>query len=89
MATTLDHLSGGRFELGLGAGWHEWEAKAYGYDFPPVGERMGMLEEAVPLIRSLLTEDRTTHQGRWFRTDDAKEGPTAFAEKRSPNFTGT
>src|SRR5215207_11501845 len=36
-ATTLDHISGGRFELGLGAGWHEQEAEAFGYDFPPVG----------------------------------------------------
>ena len=70
-ATTLDHLSGGRFELGLGAGWHEPEAKAFGYDFPPVGRRLDMLEEAVPLIRSLLTEDRTTHEGEWFRTVDA------------------
>ena len=70
-ATTLDHLSGGRFELGLGAGWHEPEAEAFGYDFPPVGRRLDMLEEAVPLIRSLLTEDRTTHEGTWFRTVDA------------------
>jgi alkanesulfonate monooxygenase SsuD/methylene tetrahydromethanopterin reductase-like flavin-dependent oxidoreductase (luciferase family) len=70
-ATTLDHLSGGRFELGLGAGWHEPEAEAYGFDFPPIGRRFDMLEEAVPLIRSLLTEDRTTHAGEWFRTVDA------------------
>jgi alkanesulfonate monooxygenase SsuD/methylene tetrahydromethanopterin reductase-like flavin-dependent oxidoreductase (luciferase family) len=71
VATTLDHLSHGRFELGLGAGWHEWEAAAYGYDFPPVGRRLDMLEEAVPLIRNLLTQERTTHEGEWFRTEDA------------------
>ena len=70
-ATTLDHLSHGRFELGLGAGWHEWEAAAYGYDFPPVGRRLDMLEEAVPLIRSFLTQERTTHAGQWFRAEDA------------------
>lgn len=70
-ATTLDHISGGRFELGLGAGWHEWEAAAFGYDFPSVGRRLDMLDEAVPLIRSLLTEDRTTHDGEFFRTEDA------------------
>ena len=70
-ATTLDHLSGGRFELGLGAGWHAPEAEAFGFDFPPIGRRLDMLEEAVPLIRSLLTEDRTTHSGEWFRTVDA------------------
>lgn len=70
-ATTLDHISGGRFELGLGAGWHEPEARAFGFEFPPLGRRFDMLEEAVPLIRRLLTDDRTTHDGDWFRTDDA------------------
>ncbi len=54
-AVTIDHLSGGRFELGLGGGWHEWEAEAYGYDFPSVGVRLDMLEEATELISSLIT----------------------------------
>jgi F420-dependent oxidoreductase-like protein len=80
-ATTIDHLSHGRFELGLGAGWHEWEATAYGYDFPPVGRRLDMLEEAVPLIRRLLTEDRTTHDGEWFRTTDASCLPQPVQER--------
>ena len=44
-AVTLDHLSGGRFELGLGGGWHDQEAKAFGYDFPGIGTRLDMLEE--------------------------------------------
>ena len=70
-ATTLDHISGGRFELGLGAGWHEQEAAAYGYDFPPIGTRFDMLEEAFPLIRGLLTQERTTVDGRYFRARDA------------------
>jgi F420-dependent oxidoreductase-like protein len=69
--TTIDHLSGGRFELGLGAGWHEEEATAYGYEFPALGQRLDMLEEAVPLIRSLLTNDRTTFAGRYFRAENA------------------
>jgi F420-dependent oxidoreductase-like protein len=79
--TTLDHLSHGRFELGLGAGWHEWEAAAYGYEFPPVGKRIDMLEEAVPLIRSLLTEERTTHEGEWFRVQDASCLPRPVQER--------
>ena len=54
-AVTIDHLSGGRFELGLGGGWHEWEAEAYGYDFPSLGTRLDMLAEATELISSLLT----------------------------------
>lgn len=87
IATTLDHLSHGRFELGLGAGWHQWEAEAYGYDFPPVGKRLDMLEEAVPLIRSLLTQDRTTHEGEWFRTVDASCLP-APVQPRLPIWIG-
>ncbi len=86
-ATTLDHISGGRFELGLGAGWHEPEAQAFGYDFPPVGERLDALEEALPLIRSLLTEDRTTHDGEHFRTVDASCLP-APVQDRLPIWVG-
>ena len=86
-ATTLDHISGGRFELGLGAGWHEPEAQAYGYDFPPVGRRMDQLEEAIPLIRSLLTQDRTTHEGEHFRTVDASCLP-APVQARLPIWIG-
>lgn len=77
-AVTIDHLSGGRFELGLGGGWHEWEAAAYGYDFPGVGTRLDMLDEATELISGLLTPAndpetiaRTTFSGDHFRVDDA------------------
>lgn len=80
-ATTLDHISGGRFELGLGAGWHAPEAKAFGYDFPRDGTRLDMLEEAVPVIRSLLTNDRTTHSGTYFRTEDASCLPKPVQER--------
>jgi alkanesulfonate monooxygenase SsuD/methylene tetrahydromethanopterin reductase-like flavin-dependent oxidoreductase (luciferase family) len=87
-ATTLDHISGGRFELGLGAGWHEWEAAAYGYDFPPLGERFAMLEEAFPLIRSLLTQERTTHHGRFYRAENASCLPVPVGGRRLPIWMG-
>lgn len=70
-ATTLDHISGGRFELGIGAGWHIWEAIAYGYAFPDIGTRLDMLEEAAQIIRRMLTEERTTFNGKHFQVDDA------------------
>lgn len=70
-ATTLDHISGGRFELGLGAGWHIWEASAYGYPFPDVGTRLDMLDEAAEIVRRMLTEDRVTFSGNHFQTDNA------------------
>lgn len=87
-ATTLDHISGGRFELGLGAGWHEQEAAAFGYDFPPLGTRFAMLEEAFPLIRSLLTTDRTTVDGRFFRAQDASCLPAPVGGRRLPIWLG-
>lgn len=74
-AVTIDHISGGRFELGIGAGWHEWEAAAYGYDFPPVGRRLDMLDEAAGLLTSYFTNDRTTHEGEYFRASDASMLP--------------
>ena len=70
-ATTLDHISGGRFELGIGAGWHIWEANAYGYPFPDIGTRLDMLEEAAQIIRRMLTEERTTFSGIHYQVDDA------------------
>lgn len=70
VATTLDHLSGGRFELGLGAGWHIWEANAHGYVFPDIGTRLDMLEEGVQIIRNMLTQPRTTFSGKHFQVDD-------------------
>jgi len=70
-ATTLDHISNGRFEIGLGAGWHIWEAVAYGYPFPDIGTRLDMLEEAVQIIRRMLTEERTTFSGVHYQVDNA------------------
>ena len=86
-ATTLDHISNGRFELGLGAGWHEPEAKAFGYEFPSIGVRLDMLDEATTIIRSLLTQERTTFTGKHFRVDDASCLP-APVQDRLPIWIG-
>jgi len=69
-ATTLDHISDGRFELGLGAGWHIWEASAHGYVFPDIGTRLDMLDEGAQIIRSMLNEPRTTFSGKHFQVDN-------------------
>ncbi len=86
-ATTLDHISGGRFELGIGAGWHTWEATAYGYDFPGVSERLDMLDEAATIIRSLLIRERTTFDGKHYRVRDASCLP-APVQPRLPIWIG-
>ncbi len=57
MSATLQFLSGGRFILGIGAGWNEEEYRAYGYDFPPAHTRVAQLEEALQIIKALWTED--------------------------------
>ncbi|CAA9227312.1 MAG: Coenzyme F420-dependent oxidoreductase [uncultured Acidimicrobiales bacterium] len=73
--TTIDHLSGGRAELGLGAGWSQVEYDAYGIPFPPVGTRMDQLEEAVQCVRGLLRREATDFAGEWFTLTDARNEP--------------
>jgi F420-dependent oxidoreductase-like protein len=73
--TTLDVLSGGRAVLGLGAAWNEEEHQGYGFDFPPIRERMDRLDEALTIIRAMLTEDRPSFSGRHYRIDRALNVP--------------
>lgn len=87
VATTLDHLSGGRFELGLGAGWHIWEANAHGYPFPDIGTRLDMLEEGIQIVRSMLTDARTTYSGKHFQVDDVTCLPPPI-QSRLPLWVG-
>jgi F420-dependent oxidoreductase-like protein len=75
MATTLDVISGGRALLGLGAAWNETEHIGYGYDFPPIRERMDRLEEALTISKAMFTEDRATFTGRYYRIDNALDFP--------------
>jgi F420-dependent oxidoreductase-like protein len=72
LATTVDHVSGGRSVLGLGGGWFEREHDAFGIDFGAgFGERLDRLEEAVGLVRRLLDGERVSHAGRFYSFDDA------------------
>src|SRR4051794_25131008 len=68
-ATTLDVISGGRAIFGLGAAWNELEHNAYGYDFPPVRERMDRLDEALTIIRAMFTEEQPSFTGRHYRIE--------------------
>jgi alkanesulfonate monooxygenase SsuD/methylene tetrahydromethanopterin reductase-like flavin-dependent oxidoreductase (luciferase family) len=86
-ATTLDHLTGGRFNLGLGSGWHEPEARAFGYPFPKLGTRFDMLDEAATIIRSLLTQPRTSFDGQHFTVANASCLP-APVQTRLPIWIG-
>ncbi|TDB94230.1 TIGR03621 family F420-dependent LLM class oxidoreductase [Actinomadura sp. 7K534] len=68
-AATLDHLSGGRFELGVGAGWLRDEYAAAGMPFDAAGARVGRLEESLEVLRSLLGGEKTTFAGDHYRID--------------------
>jgi F420-dependent oxidoreductase-like protein len=74
-AVTVDHVSGGRFSLGLGAGWFEPESKAYGIPLGTLKERHDRFDEGVEVIVSLLANERTTFQGRYYRLTDARCEP--------------
>jgi F420-dependent oxidoreductase-like protein len=71
MAATVDIISGGRLELGLGAGWNKMECDAYGIDLPPLRERFDRFDEGVEAIASLLSQPRTTMAGRYVHLTDA------------------
>jgi F420-dependent oxidoreductase-like protein len=73
--TTLDVISGGRAVLGIGGAWHEEEARAYGFDFPPIRERLDRLEEAVRICRSMFDAEATTFAGRYYRVEGALNSP--------------
>lgn len=75
MVATLDHITDGRAILGIGAGWLEREHDMYGLPFGTPGERLARLGEAVPVIRSLLDEPRTTFRGRYYHLEDALAQP--------------
>ncbi len=75
MAATLQFLSGGRFILGIGAGWHEAEYRAYGYDFPSGGVRVAQLEEALNIIKAMWTEKEATFEGQYYRVRAARSEP--------------
>jgi F420-dependent oxidoreductase-like protein len=75
MASTLDITSGGRLELGIGAGWNEEECAAFGIELGSMRERFDRFEEGLAVLDGLLGADRTTFAGRYFRLDDAMNNP--------------
>jgi F420-dependent oxidoreductase-like protein len=79
--TTIDHLSGGRVDVGLGAGWSQLEYDAYGIEFPPVKTRMDQLEEGVQILRGLLHDESTTFAGTHFSVTDARNEPRPVQRK--------
>jgi F420-dependent oxidoreductase-like protein len=77
---TIDHLSGGRADIGIGAGWAQVEYDAYGIPFPSVKTRMDQLEEGIQCVRGLLRDESTTFDGQYFQLRDARCEPRPVQE---------
>jgi len=87
-SSTIDHLSSGRFVLGLGAGWQINEHLAYGIELEKPKERVGRFEESIQIVRSLLDNDRTNFEGEFYTFSDAPCDPKPIQEKL-PILVGT
>jgi probable F420-dependent oxidoreductase len=87
-AATLDFLSGGRFEMGLGAGWMTTDYRQLGMTYEPAPRRIDRLEEAIPLIKRLLAGETVTHNGTHYQLDRASTGVPPVQKPRPPLAIG-
>jgi len=88
MAATVDHVSGGRLNLGIGAGWFELEHHTMGFDFKDVPKRLAALDEACRIIKSMFTQPRTTLHGRHYTVTDAFGLPKPVQQPHPPILIG-
>ncbi|PRY17388.1 F420-dependent oxidoreductase-like protein [Kineococcus rhizosphaerae] len=84
VATTVDVVSGGRINMGIGAGWYEHEWRAYGYGFPGAGERLARLDEGVQIFRQLWQDGISTFEGKHYQTAGAINRPLPVQEGGIP-----
>ncbi len=87
-AATLDHLSGGRFELGIGAGWNTADYRMLGLPYDPPGRRIDRLAEALPIIDRLLSGETVDHEGTRYRLEGATIHPRPLQRPRPPIVIG-
>ncbi|HEX2069207.1 MAG TPA: LLM class flavin-dependent oxidoreductase [Actinomycetota bacterium] len=88
MATTIDLMSGGRFDLGIGAGWYEREFTAFGYPFPSTGDRFSLLEESIGVMSSLFADGPVETEGPRFRLSGAYNHPKPAQPNGPPIWIG-
>jgi F420-dependent oxidoreductase-like protein len=87
-AATVDHISGGRVELGIGAGWMELEHRAYGFDFPATRERVERFAEQLEIVHRVWTEDAPSFEGRYYRLEECPALPKPVQRPRPPLIVG-
>jgi F420-dependent oxidoreductase-like protein len=88
LSSTIDVISGGRFELGIGAGWKEDEWRAYGYGFPPLADRLAALGDHLEIISAMLAPGRSTYAGRYAHVRGAINEPRGLQQPRVPIIVG-
>jgi F420-dependent oxidoreductase-like protein len=88
VVTTADHVSRGRVDLGLGAGWHDREHAAYGFPYPPLGERMEMLGEQLEIVHGHWSDEPFSFSGRHYSLDDLDAQPKPVQDPRPPVIMG-
>lgn len=87
-AVTVDRVSDGRVEIGMGAGWWEEEHRAHGFAFPDTPTRFDMLEEQLEVVHGLLTQERLTFQGKHYQLDNVPFAPKGVQEPHPPIVVG-
>ena len=88
MASTLDVITNGRFELGIGAGWFEREYHAYSYEFPSASIRIEQLKEALQIIKQLWTQSETTFRGKYYTLKNCINHPKPIQKPHPPIMVG-
>src|SRR5579885_499445 len=88
MASTVDVLSHGRLNFGIGAGWYEHEYRAYGYDYPDAPDRLRLLREALQVIRAMWTEEEATFEGKYYQIRGAINQPKGVQKPHIPLLIG-
>ena len=86
--TTIDQISNGRLEIGLGSGWMEQEYRAYGYEFPSIGTRLRQLDESLQILKAMFTENRASFKGRYYTVADAPNNPKPVQKPHPPILIG-
>ena len=88
IAASLDHISGGRVNFGIGAGWKEVEYGAYGYPFPRPVTRIRQMEETIEVVKRMWTQDKATFKGRHYQVEDALCFPKPIQKPHIPVWVG-
>lgn len=84
VASSIDVISDGRLEMGIGAGWYEGEYLGFGYEFPKASVRIGMLREAVEIMRAMWTEDEVSYEGKYYHLQGAINQPKGVQQPHIP-----